>query len=501
MNRKSNAKKNNYIKLLLFVVFIIAFIITINNTISSYENIANNSLINGLISKLDGNKVRVIFNPMGGILDVTDKVFNVGDQYGTLPKPTKDGYIFEYWYINDESDRIKTNTVVNESKNVFLKAKYVDKNNIAILKKDAFRLYNGSYLNVINATELRYYDGIPADEIISGAKVISDDSSVNKAYAWVDGNTMYYWSDKPIYMQNDMFGSNSTNWDYVYTSYKKFEIIDLSKINTLLVDDMSNLFRRLPNLLELYISGFDTSNVKDMSYMFYGCVSLNNVDLSSFDTGNVTDMSNMFESCYSFTELNVSSFNTIKVKNMSSMFAGSKNLTSLDLSNFNTSNVTSMYFMFGGGQTKGEDGNYYYSVGLEHIDLSSFDTSNVTSIGYMFYGCHKIQSLDLSSFDTSKVTDMAIMFCGCESLKNLDLSNFNTSNVNSMYHMFAECDSIEYLNLANFDISSITEANRYQMRIFYNIDKSFIVYLDCIKAVEFKNYISSNYSNVSISCI
>ena len=40
-----------------------------------------------------------------------------------------------------------------------------------------------------------------------------------------------------------------------------------------------------------------------MSYMFSFCINLNNVDLSSFDAKNVIDMTNMFFKCENLINL------------------------------------------------------------------------------------------------------------------------------------------------------------------------------------------------------
>ena len=54
--------------------------------------------------------------------------------------------------------------------------------------------------------------------------------------------------------------------------------------------DSSGLFFELYNLQSLNLSKVDTSNVTNMSSMFCYCESLQTLDVSGFDTSNVTDI-------------------------------------------------------------------------------------------------------------------------------------------------------------------------------------------------------------------
>ena len=133
-------------------------------------------------------------------------------------------------------------------------------------------------------------------------------------------------------------------------------------------EDSSKMFFRMPeeelkNILDIDLSGFDTSKVVDMRFMFTNMENLISLNLSNFDTSKVTNMASMFSNMYNLTSLNLSNFDTSKVTNMSYMFSGLLNLTNLDLSNFDTSRVTDMSSMF------------RYSGNLASLNLSNFDTS------------------------------------------------------------------------------------------------------------------------------
>ncbi|EAC6409932.1 BspA family leucine-rich repeat surface protein [Listeria monocytogenes] len=219
--------------------------------------------------------------------------------------------------------------------------------------------------------------------------------------------------------------------------------------------ERSNLSRVTSFALAFYGSGIEKVIIRDNNYptapsllttegMFKNCSNLMEVDLSGLDTSAVTTMWDMFSSCRVLEELDVSHFNTSSVTNMSYMFYDNRNLEVLDVSNLDTSSVTNMYAMF-------ED-----CTSLEELDVSNFDTSSVTDMYRVFNGCEKLKKLDVSNFDTSSATAMVQMFRNCSALEKLDVSNFNTSLVTDMRAMFAGCTSLEALDVSNFDTSSVT---------------------------------------------
>lgn len=120
------------------------------------------------------------------------------------------------------------------------------------------------------------------------------------------------------------------------------------------------------------------------SYWFYG-LTVANIDLSKLCTSSVTDMSYMFYNCSYAPNLGVSHFNTSNVTNMDRMFYNCSSVSKLDLSNFDTSNVTNMNYMFGGCSS------------LTTIDMSGFDTSNVSNMDWMYSGCSKLKQVTLGA--------------------------------------------------------------------------------------------------------
>ena len=158
----------------------------------------------------------------------------------------------------------------------------------------------------------------------------------------------------------------------------------------------------------------------DYSHLFHGCPDIIEIDLTNFKTSQVKLMGSMFRECSSLTSINFANFDSTNAEDMGAMFFGCKKLIS--------------------------------------IDLSRFDTSHVTFMWNMFAECSSLISLDLSKFNTSKVDYMWGMFSDCKSLISLNLSNFNTSLVTQMGEFFKNCISLEYINMLNFEENNLNYA-------------------------------------------
>ena len=306
----------------------------------------------------------------------------------------------------------------------------------AVWKVDAFSNIDSSY-GKSKIKKIEYAD-ISSDEVPSDAARLDDESTRYQIRGWLtDDGVAHYWTDAQTTRMTDSNKKLFRNMRFVTS-------IDLNRIDTSHMTDMSYMFSYCPGLTSLDVSKFDTSKVTNMSDMFSGCSGLTSLDLSKFDTSKVTDMRGMFYKCSGLTSLDLSKFDTSKVTNMRGMFYYCSGLTSLDVSKFDTSKVTDMSEMFRG------------CYKLTSLDLPKFDTSKVTDMSYMFSYCSGLTSLDLSKFDTSKMTDMSYMFFYCSGLTSLDVSKFDTSKVTDMNHMFSGCSGLTSLDLSKFDTSKVT---------------------------------------------
>jgi len=280
------------------------------------------------------------------------------DTYGTLPIPTKEGYIFAGWYLADDDTKYVTSTTnLYKDYDHKLIAKYLNTIGTSTLKENAFYDYETQISNdycwgstsvncrdkleEYSVKEIKPYYGSPTQEFLENTMLISE--SGTPTYMWVDNHILYYWSlADTIYMQKDRINGMLGEAGSIYHD---IENLDLSRINTSQMTDMSLMFFGLYNIKELDLTNFDTSNVTDMSAMFSWMGSIETLDLSNFDTSNVINMSSMFSTCYSLKEINLSSFNTSNVTNMSSMF-DSTGLIELDLTSFDFTNVEYMNSLF-----------------------------------------------------------------------------------------------------------------------------------------------------------
>ena len=293
------------------------------------------------------------------------------------------------------------------------------------------------------------------------AKNIEDEESDYEIKLWLDSTnkTAYYYAEpEKVYLN-----INSTRMFYSSSDEQKIK-----------------------NILEIGLSGFDTSQVMFMGSMFHGMSNLTSLNLSNFDTSRVTNMRYMFTRMYNLTTLNLSSFDTSKVTDMSDMFSNMRNLTSLNLTNFNTSKVTDMGFMF------------YGMFNLTSLNLSSFDTSKVTNMRDMFSGMSSLATLNLSNFNTSKVTDMSGMFDDMRNLTSLNLTNFNTSKVTNMSGMFDGMRSLTSLNLSNFNTSKVTNMN-YMFNDMYNLTSLNLSNFDTSKVTDMSQMFSGMHSLTSLN--
>ncbi|EKN7350477.1 BspA family leucine-rich repeat surface protein [Listeria monocytogenes] len=328
------------------------------------------------------------------------------------------------------------------------------------------------------SAEVENLEEIPiTDELVQNPDVLeqpiadSDDSDltvVNSGDFWtIYRNTVN--GEYSLHMFGNVPSSKPTAWNSYLNRIKHIEIEEATltgnfssyfrnNVFTVLESvriEGSNLSRVTSFALAFYGSGIEKVIIRDNNYptapsllttegMFKNCSNLMEVDLSGLDTSAVTTMWDMFNSCRALEELDVSHFDTSSVTNMSYMFYDNRNLEVLDVSNLDTGSVTNMYAMF-------ED-----CTSLEELDVSNFDTSSVTDMYRVFNGCEKLKKLDVSNFDTSSATAMVQMFRNCSALEKLDVSNFNTSLVTDMRAMFAGCTSLEALDVSNFDTSSVT---------------------------------------------
>ena len=210
-----------------------------------------------------------------------------------------------------------------------------------------------------------------------------DPNHIDKEYARIDGGPDCPGYFTPAnYTFNSETGELKLNWGEFYGGLEWRNDVPAESVKTVTATSQVSfvgvcwqMFQSFSNCTSMDLSKVNTSNVTDMSFMFHNCRSLTSLDLSGWNTGNVTKMGYMFNNCRSLTSLDLSSWNTGNVTDMSGMFASCTNLPMLDISGFNTGNVTNMSYMFSNCNNL----TTIYAGAM-------WSTENVTNSSYMFTG-------------------------------------------------------------------------------------------------------------------
>lgn len=107
---------------------------------------------------------------------------------------------------------------------------------------------------------------------------------------------------KSIFIADEGISPKSTSYWFHGIDNENFTSIDLSKLNTENLIDMSYMFNGSDYLQTvIFGSNWNTSKVTTMYGLFWNCYSLVSVDVSGWNTENVTKMQYMFYSCKKLT--------------------------------------------------------------------------------------------------------------------------------------------------------------------------------------------------------
>ena len=210
-------------------------------------------------------------------------------------------------------------------------------------------------------------------------------------------------------------------------------IDNLSLLDTSTAVHMRSMFANTPDLVELDLTTFDTSNVANFHNMFLnsGIIYL---DVSGWDTSSATNVNSMFRDARNLTSLDTSSWTfagipdgTINgVIDMARMFEGTHSLTTIgDVSGWVTSGVTRYYNMF------------LHARSLISLPgINNWDTSSAIRMQSMFSNTWALTELDLSNWQINNVTDFANTFRD-NGLVRLNLTGWSPSSTVNMANMFA----------------------------------------------------------------
>ncbi len=200
-------------------------------------------------------------------------------------------------------------------------------------------------------------------------------------------------------------------------------------------ENAAALFAWFENVKVIDLGGcLHTDKTSNFKYMFYHDYSLEYLNLSGIDTSLVEDMTKMFVECGSLRAVDLSSFRTDVCTSFYAMFNKCKSLTELDLSSFWTPNITTFYMMFAN------------CTSLSRIiwDPRLFITGHVDCMAYMFHKCISLTSVDPSAFDMSMATNLTKMFHKCTNLSYVDLSRWNVRPDANRKDMFEESSLLPF---------------------------------------------------------
>ena len=248
---------------------------------------------------------------------------------------------------------------------------------------------------------------------------------------------------------------NEYRRDIKFIIYKNYT----NKINT-----SDKLIISANTKIEIYLS----SRIEDIQSFFssnydYNVESIISIDLSHLETSLIENMNSLFLGCYSLESIDLNNKDLLNIKNMNLMFLGCNSLQSIILPNETISNIEEMNSIF------------LECSSLKSIDLSNLVTTSLTNMGKMFYRCQSLSSIDLSVFDTSLVIDMNEMFYKCDSLLYLDISNFDMANTRSYGNMILANNNIKFINLYNFKNDKIIAKIFKKKKNFYVCQKELII--------------------------
>ena len=340
----------------------------------------------------------------------------------------------------------------------------------------------------MDATSFKKYEGIPDFNQIEGEVIISTDDSNFPVYAWLDNETLYWWSQAQDIKSNTYFSyifqdftkiksvdisefdiSNATNFERLFENCYSLESINFGEINTKKLENISLMFHNCSSLIELDLSAWNTSSLKIMNNAFEGCTSLTKLTLDNWDLSKLTSYGSWLASTPNLNTLsiengiapknasslfsdvsartiNVNNFDTENTTNMSSMFARTRNLSSLDLSSWNVEKVTNM-------------GSMFIFSGASEINIDGWNTNSLTTANSMFNSCTNLNKIDLGNLKMEKVTTIEAMFSGT-TFTELDLSAWDIASLTNIKTVFRNMENLRTIYVSDsFSVDSVTESS------------------------------------------
>ena len=246
--------------------------------------------------------------------------------------------------------------------------------------------------------------------------------------------------------------------EYVFNDKKRLNVlaykgIDYTKIDKVIIKDDIHLYPNLPlfsgmeSLQEIInIENIKLDNWTSLNSCFYNCRSLKTIDISKLDTKSIKDMSFMFDGCEKIEFVNLTGIDMTSVIDLSYMFNNCKSLKTVAVKNDTLKNVKTMHKMFNS------------CLGLENIDLSIWYLNSLEDASYLFSDCTNLTYVNLNNITTEKLKDVSYMFNNCENLDGVDMKLLNITNLVDARGMFTNTEFITKVefnhNGLNFQVNA-----------------------------------------------
>lgn len=271
--------------------------------------------------------------------------------------PKREEYYFAGWAERQGSTAVKyesEDTIIVTS-DIELYAIWYDK--LAVTLKTGPQIYSliSDYRAEAECISFSYFEKLPNNSIEIGNLDANNQGKIVAYYNDISKTVYFALTDKDydrvIFNENSshMF-SNGKNSEDAFSKVQTIDVDDGIEIDTGQVKNFAEIFKHndslTQNSLQKFIDRFDTSNVTNMCAMFE-YLNIRSIDISKLNTDNVTDMSWMFHGS-AYTEIIFgNNFNTSKVTNFDGMFQQVTNITELDISILKVSSGATINYMFG----------------------------------------------------------------------------------------------------------------------------------------------------------
>ena len=337
--------------------------------------------------------------------------------------PTKSGYKFLGWYLEDKaydfSGEVKDNMTLKAKwllENAYIKSRTAEDNEKLIgLDFDSSNgVWKGSIKYPINKIIVGATK--PTKNVAKEADLSVDKDGSVKAYI-VKSGTNY---DLLIAAEDTRTIINlPSNSSYLFANIYADSITFNNNVNSKNVTNMANMF--VSSAMTINLKNLNTSNVTNMSGMFrleerLVDTSTSEEDFQEFDKVSAAKISRFYfngkwshNKDYVRTINGLSDLNVSKVTDMSYMFYG-LNSGNIDLSKWNTSNVTKTSNMFAAV--------IFDSLNVSNLKFPKLTEANMTNmfgcIGNLYYG-GKDASINKIINNNSDLTDDKINSLWCVS--------------------------------------------------------------------------------------